>query len=62
MSPLQLANLKDQIGDLDYDNDSDMEVIDGWDELDQEHRDLIREALKQGHVGDDVWKGVSSVC
>lgn len=35
-----------------------MELIDGWETLNAESRDRIREALKAGHVGDDVWKGV----
>lgn len=59
-TPLQLEKLNGQIEGLDLDDDKDMEVIDGWEDLPQEQRDLLREALKQGHVGDDVWKGVSS--
>lgn len=58
VTPLQIANLQSQLEGLDTDDDEDMELIDGWETLTPEMRDLIREAVKVGHVGDDVWKGV----
>lgn len=44
---------------MDYDDDADMGVIDGWEEITDEARDKLRKALKQGHVDDEDWKGVS---
>lgn len=37
----------------------DEDLLDGFDEIDQESQDKIRRALKQGHVDDEDWKGVS---
>ena len=44
---------------LDIDDDRDMEIIDGWDVVDEESQEKIREALRVGHVADEEWKGVS---
>jgi hypothetical protein len=60
VTPRQLETLKEQLEGLDLDNDDDMDAIDGWDDLPAEERELLRQALKDGHVGDDVWKGVSN--
>lgn len=62
VTPLQIANLQGQLEGLDTDDDRDMELIDGWEDLTPESRDLIRKAVYFGHVDDDVWKGVSVSC
>jgi hypothetical protein len=59
VTPHNLAKLKDLLEGLDIDDDHDMDIIDGWDTLDEEARGLLRQAIKDGHVGDDVWKGVN---
>lgn len=41
---------------LDLDNDLD--VLDGWDELEEESQEKIKQAIRDGHVADDDWKGV----
>ena len=39
--------------------DENFDLIDGWEELPEKYQEQVREALIQGHVQDDVWKGVS---
>lgn len=39
--------------------DENFDLIDGWEELAEKYQEQVREALIQGHVQDDVWKGVS---
>jgi hypothetical protein len=36
------------------------EMLDGWDELGDEHQAKIIQALQAGHVEDDEWNGVST--
>lgn len=52
VSPHQIGNLKSQIEGLDPDDDEDMQVIDGFEEVNEDSREKIREALKVGHVAD----------
>ncbi|KAF1978667.1 zf-PARP-domain-containing protein, partial [Bimuria novae-zelandiae CBS 107.79] len=42
-------------------NEGDPELIDGYDELSAESKEKVDYALKNGHVHDDDWKGVSAV-
>ena len=35
-------------------------MVDGYDELPQEFKEKVDYALKEGHVHDDDWKGVSA--
>lgn len=43
--------------------EKDYTGIDGYDEIPEEDQDRVRNALEQGHVADDDWKGVSlSLC
>lgn len=58
MTPKIISNIKESISEGDELNIDD---IDGWDELPEEHQEKVRKALEQGHVDDDDWKGVSSV-
>ncbi|RMZ91700.1 hypothetical protein DV736_g1070, partial [Chaetothyriales sp. CBS 134916] len=57
VTPLQITNLQNMLGSIDYDNNKDMDALDGWDELDDESRARIRQALKDGHIPDDDWRG-----
>lgn len=44
------------------DLDEDLDVLDGWEDLDEEFQEKIKEAIRVGHVSDDDWKGVSVCC
>ncbi|RMZ76455.1 hypothetical protein DV737_g4812, partial [Chaetothyriales sp. CBS 132003] len=57
VTPLQITNLQNMLGSIDYDNDKDMDALDGWDEVDHESRTKIRQALKDGHIPDEDWRG-----
>lgn len=41
------------------DLDEDLDCLDGWDELPEWARTKIKDALVNGHVDDEDWKGVS---
>lgn len=49
-TPKILANIKENINDYDD--------VDGYDELEPEHKKMIEEALEAGHVPDADWRGV----
>ncbi|RMZ77911.1 hypothetical protein DV738_g4121, partial [Chaetothyriales sp. CBS 135597] len=57
VTPLQITNLQNMLGSIDYDDDDALDALDGWDELDDESRAKIRQALKDGHIPDEDWKG-----
>lgn len=40
-------------------NETDYDVLDGWEDLPEDWQSKIRTALAQGHVDDEDWKGVS---
>ena len=52
VTPQMIANLNDTI-------DGDLEMLDGYDEIDEESQEKVRKALKDGHVADEDWNGVS---
>lgn len=52
MTPKQLANWKDKTEDMD------MDLVDGYEELDEETQQKVHRALDLGHVDDEDWKGV----
>lgn len=60
VTPKQIANIQDQIGDLEgIDLDNDLgDILDGFDELTPESQDEVKYALRNGHVRDEIWKGV----
>lgn len=58
MSPKIIHNIMEQVGE-DIDLDEDIDVLDGADELESWAQDKIKKALRQGHVDDEDWKGVS---
>ncbi|KAJ9610689.1 hypothetical protein H2200_005466 [Cladophialophora chaetospira] len=59
VTPLQIANLQEQVGPLeDLDLDDDLpRIIDGYEEIDDVSREKIKFALQNGHVPDEDWKG-----
>lgn len=60
MTPRVLSNII--VGRFEVDKltgDEDFEKIDGWEELSDELRVKVRQALIDGHVADEDWKGVS---
>jgi hypothetical protein len=40
--------------------EKDHNVLDGYDEVDEENQEKIRTALQEGHIPDEDWKGVST--
>ena len=38
-----------------------MDLVDGYEELDPDSQEKVRQALTQGHVDDDEWRGVCTV-
>lgn len=39
--------------------DGDFDSLDGYDEISSENQEKVKQAVNQGHVDDDDWKGVS---
>ena len=54
MTPKQIENLLETC-------DGDTEMVDGFDELPAEYQEKVAYALKNGHVADEDWKGVSTI-
>ncbi|KAL1960937.1 hypothetical protein VTO42DRAFT_5921 [Malbranchea cinnamomea] len=52
VTPKQIASLKEGLGE-----DGDLSELDGFDELSEENQKKIREAVAQGHVADEDWRG-----
>jgi hypothetical protein len=53
-----IQNLLKALGSLEGIED-DLNVIDGYDELSQEWQGKVLTMLREGHVPDEDWKGVS---
>lgn len=58
LTPAQIDNLVKSMGGIEA-FEEDPNVLDGYDEVDEEAQEKIRTALQQGHVPDEDWKGVS---
>ena len=58
MTPVQIKNIQDMVEGLDL--ESDLDVLDGWDEIDEDFQEKIKQAIRDGHVSDEDWRGVSS--
>lgn len=58
VTPQIIHNVMEQVGE-DIDLDEDIDVLDGADELESWAQDKVKQALRQGHVDDEDWKGVS---
>jgi hypothetical protein len=37
------------------------DILDGWEDLSDEHQSKITKALDRGHVEDEEWNGVSAM-
>lgn len=62
VTPLQIHNIIEQIGGLDgLDLDNDLDILDGYEELEPWAQEKIKFALRNGHVEDEDWRGVSMV-
>ena len=46
-----IANLNETI-------EGDLEMLDGYDELNEDFQEKVRKALADGHVADEDWNGV----
>ena len=53
VTPKQIENLIETSG-------GDTDLVDGFDEVPAEYQEKITFALKNGHIPDEDWKGVSS--
>ena len=56
MTPRQIASLKDSLGE-----DEDASELDGFEEISEENQEKVRQAVAQGHVADEDWRGVCFV-
>ena len=54
VTPKQVKNLIDGI-------EGDCSVLDGYDEISSENQEKVQEAVKEGHVADSDWNGVSDL-
>jgi hypothetical protein len=53
-----ISNMIEVVGEGD---DRDLDLLDGYEDLSQEHQDKLARALDQGHIDDEDWNGVSGV-
>lgn len=60
-TPAILSNIAKGVFEKDQvTGDENFELIDGWEDLPEVYQETVRNALIEGHVADDDWKGVSS--
>jgi hypothetical protein len=60
ITPTVIQNLLNALGGLEGIED-DLNVIDGYDEIPREWQEKILTMLREGHVPDEDWKGVSDL-
>ena len=58
VTPKQLEHLVESLGGIEVIK-KDLNIIDGYDELDEVSQEKIEEALRDGHVPDKDWRHVS---
>lgn len=51
MTPYQIEQWNDATS-------GDMDLVDGFDELDEETQEKVQRVIEQGHVDDEDWRGV----
>lgn len=56
MTPRQIASIQEIV---DENGDRDMTLLDGYDEIPAESQKKVADAVEQGHVDDEDWRGVS---
>ncbi|KAL4878664.1 hypothetical protein BJY04DRAFT_195357 [Aspergillus karnatakaensis] len=54
VTPKIIQNLRELVGE---DDDQDLDLLDGYDEIPAEFQEKVQKALDQGHVADEDWKG-----
>lgn len=57
VTPRQIASIQEIV---DENGDRDMTLLDGYDEIPADSQKKIADAVEQGHVDDEDWKGVCS--
>ena len=57
ITPKVIENLINSLEGRDL--DGDLDIIDGYEDLPEEWKGKVRTMLKEGHVPDEDWKGVS---
>lgn len=60
ITPTVIQNVLKALGGLEG-IEEDLNVIDGYDEVPQEWQEKILTMLREGHVPDEDWKGVSDL-
>jgi hypothetical protein len=60
VTPTVIQNVLKALGGLEAIED-DLNIIDGYDEVPQEWQEKILTMLREGHVPDEDWKGVSDL-
>ena len=55
VTPKQITGVKSSIED-------NLDLFDGFDELPNDLQEKVKTALADGHIADDDWTGVPSVC
>lgn len=51
VTPVNINSWKQQ-------TEGDLDLVDGYEELSDEHKEKVERALANGHVDDEDWKGV----
>ncbi|KAJ0423733.1 hypothetical protein BJY00DRAFT_278195 [Aspergillus carlsbadensis] len=54
VTPKMISNMIEAVGEGD---DRDLDLLDGYEDLPQEHQEKLARALDQGHIDDDDWNG-----
>lgn len=62
VSPKQIENVIEQLGGHgQFDIDKDLDLLDGYEDLEPWAQEKIKYAVANGHVHDDDWKGVRNL-
>ncbi|KAL3496854.1 hypothetical protein BJX62DRAFT_193079 [Aspergillus germanicus] len=54
VTPKMISNMIEVVGEGD---DRDLDLLDGYEDLPQEHQEKLARALDQGHIDDEDWNG-----
>jgi hypothetical protein len=54
VTPKMITNMIEVVGEGD---DRDLDLLDGYEDLPQEHQERLARALDQGHIDDEDWNG-----
>lgn len=59
VTPRVISHMQEVLGEPGEDGEYDASAVDGFEELSSENQEKVLRALKQGHVEDSEWRGVS---